>query len=529
MSFLGIGRRLWRDTSGQVLLLGAIVIVALLVFMLAIPNGTKVATQKMRTQTAADAGGFTSSVWLARGLNLSANMNIGIRSMYTWMTVLTMGSALAKALATDSLDASVQQISYDMSMALFGDGDAEYVSQYIYPVSIQRLDETGIWLQSLQNDIAGSFPLVAQTIGTMEAKANASGGNPASTNPSGAVLVRTSGGDTLASDDSLPLVATPTGDSLLLRDLYDVAASLESIPTMDPNIGPATGYIRIDTTTFDIYAYYGDSSYWLTLTQIIIGTFRVTQWYSQTDPKPSPGSTPDSTRKFFDEHKPWQYIDYCGFSVTGQLTEWIDQTKLSWYAYGKAGYNTPKPGDSIVAHIRHWKLAGDTTWADDTGIAPQETIPWIKAKFDSGYQMVWSGPTYDTDFYTGEESTFGHTSGKLSPRRLSPGTELYSVSYVWRLGAGTDPRGPGPALGGAFFPRNRVAPTCPLVTVAKAEPYLAINSPTEADWFFSPSWDARLVPVDSVAVDDITNHPAHDSLGLFALNLVGLQRDVLLP
>jgi hypothetical protein len=528
MNLTGFGRRLWRDTSGQVLLLGAIVIVALLVFMLAIPNGTKVATQKMRTQTAADAGGFTSSVWLARGLNLSANMNIGIRSMYTWMTVLTMGSALAKALATDSLDASVQQISYDMSMALFGDGDAEYVSQYIYPVSIQRLDETGIWLQSLQDDIAGSFPLVAQTMGQMEARANASGGNPASTNPGGEVLVRTFG-DTLASGDSLPLTATPAGDSLLLHDLYDVAMSLESIPTGDENIGPATGYIKIDTSSFDIYAYYGDSSYWLTLTQIIIGTFRVTQWYDQYDDHPVPGVAPESTRRFFDEHKPWQYIDYCGFSVTGQLTEWIDPTKQSWYAYGKAGYNTPKPGDSIVAHIRHWKLASDSTWPDDTGTAPVETIPWIKAKLDSGYQIIWSGPTYDTDFYTGEESTFGYTQGKLSPRRLSPETELYTVSYVWRLGAGTDPRGPGPALGGTFFPRSRVAPTCPLVTVAKAEPYLAVNSPTEDDYFFSPSWDARLVAVDSVAVSEITRHPPHDSLGLYALNLVGLQQHVLLP
>ena len=171
------------DTNGQVLLLGVIVIVALLAFMLAIPNVTHVTAQKMRAQTAADAGAFTGSVWLARALNLSANMNIGIKSMYTWMTVLTTAQALALALHSDSLDPSVMAIGHGITLALFGNSDPVYTASSLYPQSIQKLAETAQWLYDLQGDIVGSFPAVAATLGSSEARRNASGGNPLSQNP----------------------------------------------------------------------------------------------------------------------------------------------------------------------------------------------------------------------------------------------------------------------------------------------------------------------------------------------------------
>ena len=79
---VSIGRRLFRDTSGQVLLFGAVLVLAILAFLLAMPNATRVTTQKVRAQTSADVGAFTGSVWLARALNLTSNMNIGIRSVY---------------------------------------------------------------------------------------------------------------------------------------------------------------------------------------------------------------------------------------------------------------------------------------------------------------------------------------------------------------------------------------------------------------------------------------------------------------
>jgi len=39
---------------------------ALLVFMLTIPNVTYVTTAKMRAQTSADIGAYTAAIWLAR-------------------------------------------------------------------------------------------------------------------------------------------------------------------------------------------------------------------------------------------------------------------------------------------------------------------------------------------------------------------------------------------------------------------------------------------------------------------------------
>ena len=146
MHVTGFARRLLRDTDGQVLLLVVILMTALLAFMLVIPNGTQVTTQKMRAQTAADAGAFTGSVWLARALNLSANMNIGIRSMYTWMTALTTAEALALALHNDQLDASVRAMAREITLALFGNSDPVYTASFIYPQSIQKLAETAQWL-----------------------------------------------------------------------------------------------------------------------------------------------------------------------------------------------------------------------------------------------------------------------------------------------------------------------------------------------------------------------------------------------
>jgi hypothetical protein len=528
-----LGRKLLRDTRGQVMLFGIILMVALLAFMLLIPNGTQVATQKMRAQTAADAGAYTGSVWLARSLNLSANMNIGVRSVHTWMTVLTMGAALASALNTDSFDVSVRQLGSDIAYALFNNYDPVAVAYSVYPVSIESLSVTEQWLQELQDDVAVSLPVVGQEIAAAEARRTASGGNPASENPGAEVLILTNSIDTLTGDTISMLVETPTGDSLLYSDLIEVAASLESIPTMDENIGPATGLIFVDTATMDISAYYGTRSQWLSLKQIVTGLFVVRQWYDPTAKFPAPGIAPESTKKFFHEHKPTQWMPYVGYSATGQLTKWIDpQFKaMGWYAYGRQGYATPKPGDSIVAHIRHWKLATDPTWAADTGLSPACTIPELMPYIDSGMEIIWSGPDspFETDFYVGAESTDGHLGSKVRPRRLNPDREFHAVSYVWRTGADTSPRGPGPRYGGGLFNRGGVPAPMPMVTVARSVPFLAINSPTEEDYFFSPNWDVRLTLLDEAALQDIATGEAYAKLGIDSLNLEELRKYVLLP
>ncbi|MEO0108290.1 MAG: pilus assembly protein TadG-related protein, partial [candidate division WOR-3 bacterium] len=250
------------DTDGQMLLLAVIVLTALLAFMLAIPNATRATTEKVRAQTAADAGAVSGSLWIARALNLNAHLNTGIRSMYTWMTVLTTAQALALALNSDSLDPSVRAIGQGLALALFGNSDPVYTADVLYPQSIQRLGETARLLYDLQSDVASSFPALAQALGSEQARRNISDGDPYSQNPGGTVVVRTA--------DSIPLLeATPAGDSLLLSSLQQLAAALQTIPTYDSNIGPAHGIVTVDTQDYEIKAFYADTSMWYDIRQVL--------------------------------------------------------------------------------------------------------------------------------------------------------------------------------------------------------------------------------------------------------------------
>jgi hypothetical protein len=508
------GRRLLLDTNGQVLLLGVIVIIALLAFMLAIPNGTHVTIQKMRAQTAADAGAFTGSIWLTRALNLSANMNIGIKSMYTWMTVLTVGEALALALHNDSLDASVRALGSDITLALFGNSDPVYTASSIYPQSVQKLAQTAQWLQSLQSDIAGSFPVVAQTLGSSEARQNASAGDPLSQNPGGVVLVRT--------QDSLSLVANSSGDSLMFGDLNHLAGSLQNIPTNDSNVGVAHGRIIVDSLHYEIKAYYGDSSNWCTVRQVLGRMYK------------------DYIQQLFYNNTTCAYdTGYAFFNSPGGSR---------WTAY--------LHGDSWVAPFRNppwiwiWSSPGNNKYKRDTVVIKRHVIrksdprrgkyvysPWVNGDsilpqampYVSNGDEVDSSSAYPTDFYTGAESTSGNQGTRLRPRRLGPGTNLCAVSYVWRLGSNQSPLGLGPAIGSSLFPRSSVAAPCPMLSVARSQPYLVLQNPTTDDYFFAPDWDVRLTPLDSAGVQEICSDTAYSSHSLNSLNLADLRKYVLLP
>ena len=532
MSVTRFVRRLYHDTSGQVLLFGIILMVGLLAFTMVIPNGTQVVTQKMRAQTAADAGAYTGSVWLARSLNLSANMNIGVRSVYTWIAVLTTGSALSKALYSDLYDASVYTMGQNMAYALFNNYDPDYVSAYVYPTSIKKLAATAQWLQDLQDDVAASFPVVGHEIAAAEARRNASGGDPGSKNPGAEVLIITNTVDTLTGDTIPMLVENATGDSLLYDELFEVAASLESIPTMDENIGPATGMILIDTATMDVAAYYGMASNWLTLIQKMRpAQTRVNQWYA-IDPV-----TPDTNSFIYTAHR--YYPDHTDPAIDSAMGKsWLGPTPYIWFidslkgrpgwrCYGKKSYAIPHEGDTAWVHQRHWKLLGtpgDTGWHS---LPPEDTADEAYALIGEGWEIIESG-AFLTEFYNGAESTDTYLS-KFRPRRLNPDREFHAVSYVWRTGASTSPRGPGPRYGGRLFNRDGVRAPMPMVTAARSVPYLAIDSPTEEDYFYSPNWDARLTPLDETALQDMATGEAYAKLELGSLNLEELRKHVVLP
>ncbi|MEO0108890.1 MAG: hypothetical protein ABIK62_06965, partial [candidate division WOR-3 bacterium] len=172
-------------------------------------------------------------------------------------------------------------------------------------------------------------------------------------------------------------------------------------------------------------------------------------------------------------------------------TVWIRNyvVRRSDPAYGRWNVGRWQPGDSILPGV-----------------------------IDSGFE-VESSYAYPTDFYTGAEST-NHAQGqKLRPRRLNPARGFPVVSYVRRLEDNNGPLGLGPLLARSLFPRVRVAAVCPMFAVARSELFLAKTSPTEEDYFFSPSWDVRLAPLDSTGVQDIVSDTAYRSHNLGDLNL----------
>jgi len=526
-----LGRRLFHDTRGQFLLFGAIMVVAVLAFLLAIPNGTQVVTQKVRAQTAADAGAFTGSVWLARALNLNANMNIGIKGVYTWMTVLTVGEALAQALYSDSLDPSVRLMGEQITLALFGSSDPVTVSYTEYPGSIQKLDTTAQWLYALQDDIAESFHDVAATLGSEEASRNA-GAYPPSQTAGGWAIVRT--------NDSIPLlVSDSSGDSVLYADLLELGPALDTLPTMDPNIGPATGLIVIDPNTWDIWAYYGDSSLWFDRVDSlahyyqkpVIQTFRhlesgvydtAIQYFA------TPGGGSYTAYLHGDSWATWVWK--CGEGGT--------HTPIIWpNGEPNLPYKNEAKWTLIEAHPGNNRYKMDTVWTTehlakgtDTGSFPYYASPaesaWLAEHGDTIYSYYW----VPTGFYTGAESTVGHKGARVRPRRVNPDREFHAVSYVWRHGATTAPYGLSPPMGGTLFPRGRVAAASPLFTVARSEPFLAVATPTAREYFFAPAWDVKLTPLDSIGVVEITSDSAYGAHSRNSFdNLEELRKHVLLP
>jgi hypothetical protein len=523
MGLIKLGRRLFHDTAGQFLMFAAIFVVVILAFLMAIPNGTAVTSQKMRSQTAADAGAFTGSVWLSRSLNLSANMNIGIKSVYTWMTVLTMGEALAKALYSDTADVSVKTMGQNMTLALFGSSNPLTVHSVEYPSSIRKLDTTARWLHILQEDIAENFSQVAATLGSEEASRNA-GAYPATQTAGGRAIVRT--------NDTIPLLVESTiGDSLLYADLNHLPAALDTIPTGDPNIGLATGIITIDPTTHDIRAYYGDSSAW----------YDVKQWahyymdYIQQIFQDTRNGKIDTGYRFFAKPGTPPWNDYKNVKIWPNARQngdsWVaryDTTAIFHILGAQPGNNKYKIDTCVwVSHrVPKWLPIGPWSWSGYQNGDSTLPIPGLES-----LGLVYdSSKITPTGFYSGAESTVGYLGPRVRPRRVNPARTFHTVSYVWRHGATSAPYGLGPPMGGTMFPRSAVAAASPLFSVARSEPFMPLTSSSGYEYYFTPAWDVKLTPLDSLGVVEITSDSAYpiSSRNSFD-NLEDLRKYVLLP
>jgi hypothetical protein len=308
----------------------------------------------------------------------------------------------------------------------------------------------------------------------------------------------------------------------LFADLLQLARALDTIPTNDSNIGPATGVILIDSASYDIRAYYGDSSEWCDVRQVLARMYK--KYIRQRFYNPGTGVY-DSGFRFFD--KPGGRI----WTAYLHGDSWVSPfANPPWTLIDAHPGDNRYKRDTVVIRRRVVKRAdiGFPRWNYHPWAPGDSILPEAQPYVDNG-DFVDSSRAYPTDFYTGAESTNGNQGPRLRPRRLVPGAYLGAVSYVWRLGDTQAPFGLGPALGRLLFPRSRVAPPSPMLAVARSEPFLALETPTEEDYFFTPAWDARLAPLDSAGIAEIVNDTAYASHNLSSLNLEELRRDVILP
>jgi len=511
------------------MLFGAVLLVAILAFLLIIPNATQATTQKVKAQTAADVGAYSGSVWLARSLNLNAYMNVGIKSVYTWATVLTMGSALAQALYSDTLDEGAQEMAITLDSALFGTSDPPSdVTNDEYPKAIQSLNTAALWLAQLQDDIAGSFSDVAGALGTEQAARNA-GAYPPSPTSGAWVMVRSN--DPM---DTVPLlVGSAKGESLMYDDLCFVGDRLESLPTGNENIGPAVGTIIIDPDSFNIYAYYGYRSEWWTYKYYMHYTMF---WIMHVFRSKEPPYTVDSQYAYIPNpgRPPWNNFLEAAIYPSPRLPQ------DSWAPWSP--YNMGRQRDSFSYQLlRSWpggnnKYKIDTIWYVDN-----RQPKWVDTAsyMPGGDSVEFPDPSWEHDstkffhdFYKGADSTEGHVWGKVLPRRPNPDREYHSVCYVWRQQDSVSPHGLSAPLGTTLFPRSQVAAPSPLLTVARSVPYMAVAGASEYDYYFTPGWDVKLTPFDSVGVVEITGNTALGGYGVHtrgAFDLEGLRRHALLP
>jgi hypothetical protein len=191
------------------------------------------------------------------------------------------------------------------------------------------------------------------------------------------------------------------------------------------------------------------------------------------------------------------------------------------------GNNQYKIDTVWVRHLR--VLRTDPSFGDWNVGAWQPGDSILPGVTDSGFE-VESSFAYPTDFYTGAESTTGLKGARVRPRRVNPDRRFHAVSYVWRQGASSAPYGLGPPMGGSLFPRGAVAAASPLFSVARSEPFMPISTVAGYEYYFTPAWDVKLTPLDSIGVVEITSdtgYPAH-TRNSFS-NLEDLRKYVLLP
>jgi hypothetical protein len=301
----------------------------------------------------------------------------------------------------------------------------------------------------------------------------------------------------------------------------------------------------IDPDSLDIYAYYGFFSQWSWVRQVVMRFYQkpiifefVHTGTGAIDTGIEYFEMPGGQRyAAYNQGDSWpNWVLYCGESGPHTPFIWPNGKPNPPYKNTAAWtlLNNPHPGNDRykidTVWVRKLVIPKGTPQYDSWNYVHPDTGP----RLDTLEEGQWVESSYVwTDFYDGADSTAAHSFARVAPRRVNPDRWFHAACYVWRQGGTTSPWGLGAAMGRTLFPRGGVAAQSPMIAVARSVPYMAKDNPTDYDFYFTPAWDARLTPFDSLGVVEI----AGDTVaGGFAVHTRGafdhleeLRKYVLLP
>jgi hypothetical protein len=517
--------------DGQVMLFVILIMVALLAFMLSIPNVTYVTTAKMRAQTAADSGAYTASIWLARALNLIAILNVGIKWMYIWIMIQTMLMAvlaLLDVLVFSGIGTTIAvAISTGIQFIFFagtfytpgfppplGSGPAAIKQAPRYKDQVKALKANARWFYGMQTDIATTFPGLAIIMGTAEAKKNM-GGDFVQWDRGGFALVLPNGAG------EIPLVPDK---SIFLKTLEQYSKLFEDGPSLGEEAGDESNSFTFnDDLSIEAKA---STDRWDKVTVYQRWSHSAVEVYQKWRHKVFRGITRERQKKF------------------------LDPGEAAPYASGAACLPPPLP-------LQDWELIDVNSWDTESTQVQSQQFEWkglskseqdkIRKKWeepqdnpvnsaaedlrDQGFSCpvgnAWKVPKKVAED-TSEKSESEPENQQPIPRRVDPDHEPMTVAFSWQADLAGSPGkfGPEPVMARALFPGQRVAPVYPLTGVGEAHPYLDIDNPKEADYFYAPQWDAKLRPISSEGAGQVSNENGYKTQasrgGFDIMQLLGL-------
>ncbi len=480
MRFSRRTKEIYEDKSGQILVFVLSILFVLVLFWLLLPNVSAVTVLKMRAQTAADAGAYTGSVWLARGLNLITCFNIGIRHMYMWILSLTIICAIVLTLvAISGFFSPAFGIAQVICLALgWGDPNNALAA---YREDVKNLYKSAQWLSEREEDIARIFPILAVIDGSRIATINMGGFRGIGSQGGFCIILP------MAQRREPLSIQLKEDKGALLQFLSDYAGALSGEgPNFGENFGEGRGGVSID----DELNVGGNFS------QKVMDKFKVKQYFEryvakarQIYTKPSyPETITAETREFEIPEEESELAKYIGDPPLIYL-----RPDLINLGYSAVGIRIDLPPKQSSPETRWFKVPEEEEEGKKylTPPSPPERLLLPV----NGWRFVRAEkiPNWREESQSADPDEETKRMKKPVPKKIDPDYKPYSVSFVYRVKT--------PALvAKTIFTEEKIGPPFPGLAFSKAMPYLPAHI---TDSVFSPEWDAKIVPFIGDAVEKL--------------------------